>query len=86
MCLGVPGRVLEMSSDGAELPAARVAFAGVTRPVCVALVPEVRVGDYVLVHAGIALEVIDEHHAAELLEHLRALGDDELSALEEARP
>jgi hydrogenase expression/formation protein HypC len=86
MCLGVPGRVIDIAAEPGQLPAASVAFAGVTRPVCVALVPDVRVGEYVLVHAGLALEVIDEQHAAELLDHLKAMGDDELTAVTEPLP
>lgn len=82
MCLGVPGQVIEMSAtDGDQLPMAVVAFGGTTKPICVALVPNVRPGDYVLVHAGLALETIDEAHANELLNHLRAMSDSELADL-----
>ena len=85
MCLGVPGQVVELSNAAAGgLATARVAFGGVTRSVCVALVPEAGPGDYVLVHAGIALQKIDEEHASELLEHLRAMSPDELADVEES--
>jgi hydrogenase expression/formation protein HypC len=62
MCLGVPGRVVETSID-AGVPMAKVDFGGVARQVCVAHVPDVRVGEYVLVHVGFALTRLDEHEA-----------------------
>ncbi len=82
MCLGVPGQIVERTCTTAdELPTALVAFGGLTRPICVALVPDAVVGDYVLVHAGLALQKIDEEHAAELLAHLNAMADSELAEL-----
>lgn len=73
MCLAVPGRIV--SIHGADLArSARVDFGGVTRQAALACVPEARVGDYVLVHAGIALAVVDEAAAARMLEDLAALG------------
>jgi hydrogenase expression/formation protein HypC len=82
MCLGVPGQIVERTETRAgELASALVAFGGLTRSVCIALVPEVGPGDYVLVHAGLALEKIDEDHASELLAHLRAMNDGEMAEL-----
>jgi hydrogenase expression/formation protein HypC len=78
MCLGVPGRIVSIEGSQ-EFATAVVAFGGMTRRICVALVPDAAPGDYVLVHAGIALQTIDEKHAHELLEHLRSMGDGELS-------
>jgi len=84
MCLGVPGQIIEKADPkGDELATALIAFGGVTRAVCVALVPEAKVGDYVLVHAGLALQVIDDARAEELLNHLRAMDDGELASLTE---
>jgi len=82
MCLGVPGRIVEKANARPnELETALVAFGGLTRSVCVSLVPEAGLGDYVLVHAGIAIEKIDEEQAQELLAHLRAMEDSELAEL-----
>ncbi len=82
MCLGVPGQIVERTCTTAdELPTALVAFGGVTRSICVALVPDAVVGDYVLVHAGLALQTIDEEHASELLSHLNAMAGGELAEL-----
>jgi hydrogenase expression/formation protein HypC len=59
MCLGIPGKVLQV--DGVT---ARVDFGGVTRDVAIDLLPEVVPGQYVIVHAGYALQVLDEAEAA----------------------
>jgi hydrogenase expression/formation protein HypC len=77
MCLAIPGRVSETFSDGA-VPMAKVDFGGLAKTVCVAHVPHARVGDYVLVHVGFALSVIDEAEARRtfaLLDELQMLGD-----------
>ena len=65
MCLGVPGEVLDLGE--APLRMGRVAFGGVARTVSLALVPGAAVGDYVLVHAGTALQVLDPDRAREVL-------------------
>ncbi len=71
MCLAIPGEILEIAEGAAgELPIGRVAFGGVTKQVCLAYVPEARIGDYVLVHAGFAIACIGETHAREILEQL----------------
>ena len=62
MCLAVPTRVLCVEGQQAE-----VELSGVRRRVSVALTPEVRVGDYVLIHAGFAINVLDEQEAQETL-------------------
>jgi hydrogenase expression/formation protein HypC len=77
MCLGIPGRVTETFSEG-DVAMAKVDFGGLSKQVCVAHVPGVRAGDYVLVHVGFALAQIDEDEARrtfELLEELAMLGD-----------
>ncbi len=79
MCLGVPGRILSIAED--SLRTARVAFGDVVKEASLAFVPEARPGSYVLVHAGLALEVIDEEAAARVFEALRDLE----GAREEAR-
>jgi len=78
MCLAVPGKVVEITGEG-ELRMGKVDFAGVQRQACLAYVPEVKLGDYVLVHVGFAISVIDEQAAQETLQALA-----EISALEEA--
>jgi len=73
MCLGVPGRVL--SIEERELPMGRVAFGGIVKEVCLAYVPEVRVGDHVIVHVGFAITRIDEAEAERTLALLGELDD-----------
>jgi len=63
MCLAVPVRVESIDDHMAQ-----VELGGVTRPVCITLTPEVRVGDYVLVHTGYAISVVDEEEAKITLE------------------
>ncbi len=74
MCLAVPGRVISIEGD-AELAMAVVDFGGVTRAASLVFVPEVRVGDHVLVHVGFAIAKVDEDVARETLATLRALGE-----------
>ena len=78
MCLAVPGKVVEITGEG-DLRMGKVDFAGVQRQACLAYVPEVQVGDYVLVHVGFAITRIDEQAAQETFAALA-----EISALEEA--
>ena len=66
MCLAVPGRVAEILGEDA-LRMARVDFGGVLRQVSLVYTPEVSLGDYVLVHAGFALQKVDEDAARETL-------------------
>jgi hydrogenase expression/formation protein HypC len=71
MCLGIPGRILDLGE--APLHFGHVAFGEVVKEVSLALVPEALPGDYVIVHAGTALEVIDEAAAARTWEVLAQL-------------
>jgi len=69
MCLAIPGRLTGICGDG-DLRVGEVDFGGVTREANLAFVPEAAVGDYVLVHVGFAIAVIDEAVATETLEAL----------------
>jgi hydrogenase expression/formation protein HypC len=75
MCLGIPGRVLSLEAQGL----AKVDFGGVRRSVSVAFTPEVREGDWVLVHVGFALATIDEDEAQATLQLLGEAIDAELA-------
>ena len=70
MCLAIPGKVTEI--EGFE---AQVDVAGVTRAVSLWLTPEAQVGDYVYIHAGYAISVLDEAEALESLRLLRELAE-----------
>ena len=72
MCLGIPGKVIEIyESDGTLM--SKVDFDGVVQDVCIATTPEVQVGQYILVHAGFALNVLSDLEASETLKILKDL-------------
>ena len=75
MCLAVPGKVVSIDERNPELKMAKVNFSGVSKEVCIQWLPDVNVGDYVLVHVGFALNKIDEKDAEETLRILREMGD-----------
>jgi hydrogenase expression/formation protein HypC len=75
MCLAVPGKILDISGDDPYLRIGRVSFAGIVKQVSLACVPEARVNDYVMVHVGMALSVVDEKEAAETLSYLKQMGE-----------
>jgi hydrogenase expression/formation protein HypC len=75
MCLGVPGRVQEIHTDPTGMTMGRVTFGGIVRECCLAYVPEVSVGDYVVVHVGFAISRVDEEEAARTLAYLAELGE-----------
>jgi len=89
MCLGIPGKVVEINDQGA-LRMARVDFGGVRKEACLAYLPEVGVGDYVIVHVGFAISQLDEEEALKTLELLRMIDEEgmamELGAMAEAEP
>ncbi|VVE58879.1 HypC/HybG/HupF family hydrogenase formation chaperone [Pandoraea sputorum] len=70
MCLAIPGELLSVDDDDPLTRQGRVAFGGVVMPVNLAYVPKARPGDYVLVHAGFAIAVIDERQAEQTLAYL----------------
>jgi hydrogenase expression/formation protein HypC len=77
MCLAIPGKVIEVFEDQG-LRMGRIDFAGTVRKACLAHVPEAQLGDYVLVHVGFALSVVDAEEAERtyaLLEELGLLGE-----------
>lgn len=71
MCLAIPARIAAIDEDNL----ATVDILGVTRQVSIDLTPQAGVGDYVLVHAGFAIEVIDEQQAQETLDLIREFPD-----------
>lgn len=79
MCLGVPGKIIAIDSDS-PLRMGRVSFSGLEREVSLAFVPEAVIGDFVIVHVGHAISVLDQEAAQRTLTLL-----DEMIALEEPR-
>lgn len=74
MCLGVPGKITEIYTTGA-LRMAKVDFGGVFREVCIETLPEAVLGDYTIVHAGFALNLLSEEEAKATLDLLNELAD-----------
>lgn len=77
MCLAVPGKIVSIEDNIREeqafLKKGKVSFGGVLKEVCLAYVPEAKVGDYVIVHVGFALSVLDQAEAEETLKYLEQL-------------
>lgn len=79
MCLAVPGKILSISGEDATTRTAVVSFGGAEKEASLAFVPEAAVGDYVLVHAGFAISIVDADEAAQTLDYFRQMGElDEL--------
>lgn len=72
MCLGVPGKIIEVYEAGG-LHMCKVDFGGAIREACIETLPEAKVGEYTIVHAGFALNLLSEEDAMETLELLRQL-------------
>ena len=75
MCLGVPGKVTEIIESPVGMTMGKVSFGGVIKEICLAYLPEVKVGDYVLVHVGFALSRIDEEEAAAVFLMVEEMGE-----------
>jgi hydrogenase expression/formation protein HypC len=75
MCLAIPGKLLEVVGGEALERSGRVSFAGVVKEVNLALVPEARAGDYVLVHVGFAISIVDAVEAERVFAYLREIGE-----------
>jgi len=83
MCLGIPGRVVD-TYDERGVRMGKVDFGGVAKRVCLEHTPEAGVDDYVIVHVGFALSVIDEREAAQVFRYLEQM--DELAELDQEQP
>lgn len=81
MCLGIPGKLTEIYQKD-NLPMGKVEFGGISKGICLVYTPEVKVGEYVLVHVGFAISVIDETEAREVFSCLEEIGE----ALAEDQP
>ena len=80
MCLAIPGRVTETYQEEGMLMG-RIDFNGISKKACLEHVPQVRLGEYVLVHVGFALAIVDETEAKRVFEYLASMKElDELQA------
>ncbi len=87
MCLGVPGKITDIYTSG-TLKMAKIDFGGVIREACIETLPEAQIGDWTIVHAGFALNLLSETEAQETLDALRELAmiDQEIEKEEGAQP
>jgi len=67
MCLAIPGKIIEIYEEN-DLKMGKIDFSGSVNTACLAYVPEAEIGHYVVVHAGFAIQVLDEQQAQEVFE------------------
>jgi len=79
MCLAIPGKIESIEGTDPILRTGRVNFGGIVKTVNLAYVPEVRIGDYVIVHVGFAISIVDEEEARQVFAYLKEM--DELGEL-----
>jgi len=77
MCLAIPGKLIEIT-DTVGIKMGKVDFGGVMRDVCLEAVPTAEIGNYLIIHAGFALNILSEEEARDTLEAFREL--DELNS------
>ncbi len=75
MCLAIPGQIQSITGDDPVTRSGKVNFGGVMREVNLAYVPEAVLGDYVLVHVGFALSIVDAEEAAQVFAYLKEMDD-----------
>lgn len=74
MCLGIPGKIIEINQTiGVKM--AKIDFGGVIREACIEAIPEAKLGDYTIIHAGFALNILSEKEALETLSLLQDISD-----------
>ena len=74
MCLGIPGKILSIYEDhGTKM--AKIDFGGVSREACIEVIPKAKPGDWTIVHAGFALNLLSEEEAQETLDILQEMSD-----------
>ena len=82
MCLAVPGKVVELYEVN-NMKMAKIDFGGVVKEACMEYLPEVKLGDYTIIHVGFGLSILDEQEAMEtmdLLKQIDALGEEGITA------
>jgi hydrogenase expression/formation protein HypC len=84
MCLAIPGKIESITGDDPLSRMGRINFGGIVKEASLAYVPEAKVGNYVIVHAGFALSRVDEDEAQKVFEYLKQM--EELDELKEAGP
>ncbi len=76
MCLAIPGKIIEINAEFDDIfRTAKVSFGGIQKEINLCMVPDAQLGDYVLVHVGVAISKIDEDEALKVFDYLKAMGE-----------
>jgi hydrogenase expression/formation protein HypC len=76
MCLAIPGKIISITNQLDEtFRFGRVSFGGITKEVNLCMVPDAKIDDYVLVHVGVAIGIVDEVEAKKVFSYLKAMGE-----------
>ena len=75
MCLAVPGKIESITGNDPLNKIGKVNFGGAVKEVSLGFVPEAKVGDYVIVHVGLAISIVDEQEAKQVFEYLKQVND-----------
>ena len=75
MCLAIPGKLEQITDEHGLLRTGTVSFAGIRKEISLAFTPEAQPGDYVLVHVGFSLSIIDDDEAQRMYEYLDQIGE-----------
>lgn len=75
MCLAVPGKIVSIVNPDPVLRTGKVSFSGIIKEVSLAYVPEAKIDDYVIVHAGFALSIVDEAEAKQIFKYLEQMNE-----------
>lgn len=76
MCLAIPGKIIAITEQLDEtFRKGKVSFGGILKEINLFMVPEARIGDYVLVHVGVAINVVDEAEAKKTFDYLKQMGE-----------
>jgi len=75
MCLAIPGKIISTSGDNPMTRMGEISYGGITKEASLAFVPEAKKGGYVLVHAGIAISIVNEEEAKKAFEYLSQIGE-----------
>ena len=75
MCLGIPGKVIDIVPGSSGITMGKVSFGGIVKEVCLAYTPDVELGGYVIVHAGFAISQLNEAEAMEIFDLLHQIAE-----------
>lgn len=76
MCLAIPGKLISITAELDEtFRQGKVSFGGIIKEVNLSMIPEAKLGDYVLVHVGVAIGIVDEEEALQTFEYLKQMGE-----------